>query len=399
MTDDPAVTDGALLHLGTVKRFWLALTIVAAAACFDVSGSVQTFLVVSPILDSLFVGDTVPPRTVTLVGSDGVSRDPGVVWWSINPTSVAKVDSVSGKIVGVSKGSALLQAHAAGVTSPALVVVYRPLDLTLLMDTVIVLPDDTLSLGPYLGVKQKVPSATTLAFDSSAFPSVYTIDTTTGVITAHGTGGPVRYVARLSDGTHTVADTGAVVVYTLADTNSPGHFFMTTTGTSLLHQGGPAIALNYLTVNGFRRSFRLTDSLTTADGSSVNKVIVTLKDSVTASGTFDIDSLNPEEAGSQISAFTAYCNPPRPWGYLDVSPTSPTLLGYRAYSHATPPDSLAGHLVITQYATAVGGGAIISGRFTFVAQRTDLYTDPAGVVVIRSTFVAPLRQRDDVCQG
>lgn len=382
-----------------MKRFWLLFTIVGAAACFDVSSGVQSFLVVSPILDSLFVGDTIQPRSVSLVGSDGVSRDPGVVRWSISPESVATIDSISGKIVGVSKGSALVVAHAAGVASPALVVVYRPLDLTLLMDTVVVLPGDTLSLGPYLAVKQKVPGPTTVGFDSSGFPRVYTIDTTTGVITAHGTGGPVRYVTRLSDGTHTVADTGAVVVYTLADTNSPGHFFMTATGTALLHQGGPAIALNYLGANAVRRAFRLTDSLTTADGSSVNKVILTLKDSVTATGTFDIDSLNPQEGGSQISAFSAACNPPRPWAYLDVSPTSPTMVGYQAYSHATPPDSLSGHLVITQYATLAGGGAIISGRFIFVAQRTDLYTQPAGLVVIRSTFVAPLRQRDNVCQG
>ena len=382
-----------------MKRYWLVLTVVAAAACFDVSSGVQSFLVVSPILDSLFVGDTIPPRSVSLVGSDGVSRNPGVVSWSISPESVATVDSVTGKIVGVSKGSALLLAHAAGVTSPALVVVYRPLDLTLLMDTVVVLPGDTLSLGPFLAVRQKVPSATTLSFDSSASPRVYTIDTTTGLIRAQGTGGPVRYVARLSDGTHTVADTGAVVVYTLADTNSPGHFFMTATGTAILHQGGPAIALNYLAANGFRRAFRLTDSLTTADGTSINKVIVTLKDSLTSTGPFEIDSLNPQEAGSQISSFTAFCNPPRPWAYLDVTPTSPIAAGYQAYSHTTPPDSIAGHLFITQYVAAAGGGAIISGRFMFVAQRTDLYTVPAGVEVIRSTFVAPVRQRDDVCRG
>ena len=60
---------------------------------------------------------------------------------------------------------------------------------------------------------------------------------------------------------------------------------------------------------------------------------------------------------------------------------------------------MAGSITITQFATATGGGAIISGRYAFVAQRTDVYFDPLGLEVIRGTFVAPLRTRLDVCAG
>jgi len=71
----------------------------------------------------------------------------------------------------------------------------------------------------------------------------------------------------------------------------------------------------------------------------------------------------------------------------------------RAYSHGTSSSQVAGELIITQYAPAIGGGAIISGRYQFNAQRTDLYDDPLGAEVIRGTFVAPLRTDQGNCSG
>ena len=62
-------------------------------------------------------------------------------------------------------------------------------------------------------------------------------------------------------------------------------------------------------------------------------------------------------------------------------------------------DSVAGSFSITLFTPAAGGGAIISGRYFFLAQRADLYNDPLGVEVIRGTFVAPLLTRQDICQG
>jgi len=71
----------------------------------------------------------------------------------------------------------------------------------------------------------------------------------------------------------------------------------------------------------------------------------------------------------------------------------------QAYSHGTPTSQVAGQLIITQYAPAVGGGAIISGRYQFTAQRTDLYDDPLGSEIIRGTFVAPLITDQTGCGG
>ena len=46
---------------------------------------------------------------------------------------------------------------------------------------------------------------------------------------------------------------------------------------------------------------------------------------------------------------------------------------------------------------SVPGGQAISGHFTFTAQRTDLYTDPLGVLSITGSFVAPFVHSNTVC--
>jgi len=386
-----------------MKRYLFALSLAAAAAafaCVSLDGNTsQSFLVVAPVLDSTFVGDTLPPRNVYLDDGSGVHRPPGHIKWSISPLSVASIDTATGKIAALGKGTALVVAEVSGAQSGALVTVSRPLDVTLLMDTVFMMPpDSSLFLPEFLAIKQKVAGPTTLWFDPSPTPSVYTVDSATGRVTAHASGGPVRYVARLTNGTDTIADTGGVVVMTPTDTNASGKFFMTATGTAIRHRSGVAIALNYAKLN-FKRAFQLADSVypqpPPPNGAIYEKTLITLRDSVTGVGTFDIDSISPQEASSQISQFDPFCNPKRPWAFWASILPTPLIV---AYSHGTGADSVAGHLIIAQYLPApVGGGAIISGRYVFKAQRTDLYTDPLGAETIRGTFVAPLRQRDDVC--
>jgi len=48
-----------------------------------------------------------------------------------------------------------------------------------------------------------------------------------------------------------------------------------------------------------------------------------------------------------------------------------------------------GDFNVTQRIT-VANGSVISGRFSFVARRVDLYDDPLARLTIRGTFVAPL---------
>ena len=115
--------------------------------------------------------------------------------------------------------------------------------------------------------------------------------------------------------------------------------------------------------------------------------------------TFDIDSISPQEAAaSRIGTLDPFCNPRRPWAFWRSSHHVTPLFNIFAFSHGTPFDSVAGSITITQF-SPVTGGAIISGRYLFNAQRTDLYNDTLGVEVIRGTFVAPLRTRLDHCPG
>jgi len=374
----------------------LSLAAATLLGCVNLSDtSTQELLVVAPILDSVFVGDTLPPRDVYLKDANGVHHDPGAVIWSVSPTSVATIDA-TGRVAGKSKGTAVVFAQAQGALSAALVIVSRPLEMTPLMDTIYVMPGDTITVP--LAFAQKTPGPTTLRFDSSAAPSVYTIDTLTGLVTAHADG-VVRYAARLTDGTNTALATGAVVVMSLTDTtsSSQGRFFMTAFGTAIRHQSGGALALNYARLNG-KLAFRLVDTLVAGD--SVNeRVLITLPDSVLPvqiPGSFEIDSISPQEANSTISTLNPTCSPKRPWAFFGSLLPSP---GVIAYSHGTPTDPVAGSLSITQYAPAAGGGAIISGRYLFRAQRIDLYGDPLGSETIRGTFVAPLRERHTTCQG
>jgi hypothetical protein len=377
-----------------MKRYVFALSLAAATAlgCVNLSGNNPSLLlVVAPVLDSVFVGDTLLPRDVYLRDVNGIHHDPGPVTWSISPTSVATIDA-TGKVAGKSKGTAIVFASVAGAVSASVVIVSRPLEMTLLLDTIYVMPTDTITVP--LAIAQKTPASTTLRFDTSATPSVYTVDTVSGLVTAHADG-VVRYVARLTAGVNSVTDTGFVVVTTLTDTTADGRFYMTAFGTGTRHQSGGAYAAHYPKLNG-QLAFRLVDTLTR--NAAHETVQITLRDSILAAGTFELDSIGLDEATSQISQLNPFCNPKRPWAYWSSVPIDVSQRAILALSHGTATDSVAGQLIITQYATAVGGGAIIGGRYFFQARRADLYGDPLGLELIRGTFVVPLRQRN-LCQG
>ncbi len=377
-----------------MKRHLFALcgAVAATFACVNTETPQQQLLVVDPVLDSVFVGDTLAPRSVYLRDGSGGHHDPGPVSWSINPSTVATVDA-AGRVAGKAKGSAVVFATAAGVTSGAIVVVSRPLELTLLLDTLFLMPDDTITV-PF-AIAQKTPAATTVRFDSSKVSNVYTMDTITGKITAHEAG-EGRYVARVSDGTNSVSDTGGVVILSLTDTSTNGRFYMTAFGTAIRHQSGIAEAAHYQKLNQ-KLTFRLIDTLT-ANGST-EAILITLRDSLLAAGTFEIDSISPQEVTTQINQQNPYCNPQRPWAYWASTPTTAGVPGIVALSHGTASSAVAGYLSITQYTPAlVGGGSILSGRYLFQAQRLDLYADPLGLETIRGIFVVPLRMRS-VCQN
>jgi hypothetical protein len=382
-----------------MKRYWFALTLAAAAACFDVSNPIPPSLILSPILDSLFVGDSLGPLDFAYYNSDGQRANPGPLTWSIDPPSVATINAATGVIHGVGKGSATVTATGGQASGVALVAVSRPLDLTLLTDTIVLLQRDTFTI-PVTVLKKNLAAPDTVWFDPSPSPNV-TINTSSGLVTAVTSGGAVRYVAHVtSGGADTVSDTGAVVVLGLADTTSTGHFFQTVLGTAFRHQGGPAVGVSFPRLNG-KLGFLLLARTLSTDSTQLDSTTVTVPDSVMGGNvTFDVDSIGAGEASSsRAGLLDPVCNPPRPWAIWRSAHNVNPLYLIIAYSHGTPPDSVAGSITITQFAPAASGGAIISGRYRFVTQRADLYTDPLGTETIRGTFVAPLVTRQNICQG
>ncbi|HEX2647829.1 MAG TPA: hypothetical protein VHO95_11435, partial [Candidatus Dormibacteraeota bacterium] len=318
----------------------------------------------TPILDSMFVGDNLPARKVTYYDSNGQIVAPPPITWTIAPDTVATIDAATGAIHGVRKGLALVTASASGATSGiALVAVSRTLDMTLLMDTVVMMPGDTLTLRPYLAIKQKVPTGYTVHYDTSPAPTVYTMDTTAGRITAGATSAAARYVARVTDGTNTVADTGAVNVLVLTDTSERGHFFESVQGTAIRHHGGSSIATNYAKLNS-KIAFQLLDSAALSVDTALDLTTIVLRDSLPGLGTFVIDSLNPQEVGSR-GLDQVVCTPPRPWGVWQSRHLVLPAWQIWGYSHGQAPgDSIAGYLVIT-HSSVVANGAIVGGRYTF----------------------------------
>jgi len=345
----------------------LLLSLALVAACGESGPAATPRVLVNPILDSLFVGDTVPARSVTYLDARGDTQPAGPVRWTSSDSTVARVDSVSGQIVGRAAGAVVLSARANGVTGTGLVVVSRVLDLSLLLDTIYLMPGDTFTVP--VAVHDKDGSPPPVWFQTSV-NGVFTIDSASGRITATGFGGPLAFTAHADS----VARSGAVEVVQLTDT-AGGKGFFAVLGTVIARDRSGARAVNYRR-QGDTVTFRVSLPVVRG-GIAVENVLITLRDSVNAPGTFPLDSISRNEllgAGAD-----PVCRPPRPWALWSIQ-TNPVLRGLSRPG---------GTLVITQI-TPIAHGRAISGRFVFTGQRDDLYDDPLAALPIRGTFVAPL---------
>jgi hypothetical protein len=345
--------------------------IAAAAACGDSGGPAGApRLLVTPVLDSMFVGDTLPPGAlrVTYLDAAGDTQPTGPVRWSSSRPTVAAVDSLTGEVVGAGPGEAIVSAQANGVTGAALVIVSRTLEVALLLDTIYLMPGDTLTLP--VAVRRRGGAPPDPWFGPSPNEAVYSVDSASGLVTARSPGA-ARFVVYAD----TVADTGAVDVRLPADTTG-GRGYFTALGTVIRRAGAEARAVNYRR-RGDTLTFRINLGIPTT-GNAVENVVVTLRDAVTAPGIFAVDSLSAAEAfGAGVDPI---CHPPRSWGLWSTRTTNPTV---------TALSRPGGTIAITRV-IAVTGGMAISGRFAFSAQRVDFPGDPLGVLPLRGTFVAPL---------
>lgn len=339
------------------------LCAVLAAACSGTEPSPSPRVTVQPILDSLFVGDTLATRTATYVDGAGNPQPTGPVRWFISDTSVLGVDSITGQLAGRRPGAAVLSARANGITGTALLVVSRTLDLSLLLDTIYLMPGDTFTVPFSVRDKDGAPPAVT--FDAPT-QAVFTI-TAGGLVTAVAPGGPFPFTAHAD----TVTASGAIEVVQLTDTVG-GKAYYTVLGTVIQRARRPARAVNYRR-QGDTATFRIAFPL---GAPAVENVVITLRDSVVTTGTFAIDSISPAEA---FGSADFICRPVRSWAAWSLESDPPIYALSRRF----------GTIVITQVDTLAHGLAV-SGRFTFTGQRFDLYDDPLGALPIRGTFVAPL---------
>lgn len=363
------------------KRLGLLAALAAiAAGCSNSPSSGSPYVVLSPLVDSLFVGDSAPAPQVTYYDASGNVQPPGSVSWSSSATSVVQVNA-SGKIHAVGPGTAIITATTNGASGQALIAVSRTLDLTILLDTVYLMPHDTLTIP--LSVRYNAPGSPTVWF-SAPGNAVFSIDSATGFDSAKAPGGPFPFIAHAILGADTIADTGYTEVVVLSDTTG-GKGLFTIYGSLNRHVFAAQRALNYLSGSS-APTFRLR-SFVTVGGSTVEAVVLTLLSQVTTPGSYTIDSISPTEAFTTDPAKSPVCHPVRPWATWSALFTN-----FRIDAVSRP----SGHLGITQV-VPVTGGLAISGSYSFTGQRTDFYTDPLGAVAIRGTFVAPLITTTAAC--
>lgn len=354
----------------------LVTVLAVIAACGDGSGPApRPRVIVTPILDSLFVGDTLQPGalTVTYLDAAGDTQPTGPVQWSSADNAVFQVDPATGRVVGKGRGVAVLSAVANGVTGQALIAVSRTLDLTLLLDTVFMMPGDTFTLPVH--VVKKGGGAPAPWFSPSSTPAIFTVDSASGRVTAVAAGGPFPYIAHAASGPDTLVDTGAVEVVLLTDTTG-GKAFFSILGTAIRRARASVRAVNYKRT-GDTLTFRLNASIAVGNV-NVENVIVTLRSQMTAPGTFAIDSISYQEAFGAGQDFV--CKPLRSWGLWSFRASTQTITALSRPS---------GTIGVVQI-VPVNHGQAISGSFAFPALRADLYTDPLGILPVRATFVAPL---------
>lgn len=347
------------------------LGLALAAACGESGPGGSPRLAIDPVLDSLFVGDTLPARAVRYFDAHGDSQATGPVRWASADTTVVRVDSLTGELVGRGPGPVVLSARANGITGIALLVVSRVVDVALLLDTIYLMPGDTFTVPIDVRVKAGTPAAVWFRTPANAS---HHVDSATGRDTAKVPGPARPFYVFAAVGPDTVADTGATEVVQLTDTVG-GKAFYTVLGSAIQRARAGARAVNYRR-QGDTVTFRVSLP-TAAGGGTVENLVVTLRDSINAPGLFAIDSISLNEAFGAGADFI--CRPIRPWALWSIQ-TAPPL---RALSRR------GGSLTITRVAVIAHGRAL-SGRFQFTGQRSDLYDDPLAALPIRGTFVAPL---------
>lgn len=354
----------------------VAALLAVLAACGNSTGGSNPGprVVLSPLVDTLYVADSAAAPSVTYYDASGAVQPAGPVSWSSGATGVATVDPASGEVHAVGPGLAVISATAHGTTGSALVVVTRVLDVSLLVDTIYVMPHDTFTVPVLVRDKSGTPPAPRF---SAATNAVFTIDSVTGAVAGLSPGGFLPFIVHADS----AADTGFVEVDSLTDTTG-GKGYFTVLGSAVARRRASARAENYQMRSG-GTGFRIFLKVA-AGNTTVENLGIGLLTPVTAPDSAPLDSISAGEA--QGSVFL--CSPARPYGFWSSFATSPSLLAV----------SRPGGWIVVRRVVPVTGGYAISGSFFFDAQRSDFPDDPSGRLPIRGVFVAPLVTNPGTCQ-
>jgi hypothetical protein len=352
------------------------------AACQDTTNLGLANLLVSPILDSLFVGDNAPARHLIYINDRGDTVAPVGARWTSSQPAVVAADNNTGALTAVGPGVAVVTAQIGTTVGQALVAVAKTLDLQLLLDTIYLMPGDTFTVP--VQVKKKGGVAPPAWFKTPA-NGVFTIDSATGRVTATALGGPLPFFAHAD----TLVDTGAVTVMSLSDTTG-GQTYFTILGSYIARRNVAARGVNYLR-RGDTATFRLRAALLSG-ATTIEAVVLTVRQPVLAASAspFTIDSITPLEAYGRSYGYDPICLPLRNWGVWSRLLSDGNVLGGLS--------RYGGTISVTQFVQLPSGnGQAISGRYFLVAQRADEYHDPLGALPIRGTFVAPLITDNSRC--
>ena len=364
-----------------MKRFACLAALALVAGCNSGEPVSLAALVLRPVLDTMYVGDSAPPRIAVYFNDQGDSVGPIAATWSSSASGIVGVNSVTGRLAGNGRGFAVLTATYKSVQGHALVVATRPLDINLLLDTIYLMPNDSFVVP--VEVRKKGGGAPAPYFKTPT-NAVFTIDSATGRIAAQADGGPIPFFVHADTMANSgVVDSGFVQVLSLSDTVG-GKSYYTVLGTLIRRASSTSRAVNYTRAGG-SLTFRLRDFINVGTQTAEAIVLTSLTPVLAGRDTIVIDSISPTEAFG--TGFDPLCRPQSNWGLWSTRTVVPTL---QALSRQ------GGSLVISQVVPLANGKAV-SGWFTLTAQRLDAYTDPAWALPIRGTFVAPLITDNTTC--
>src|SRR2546422_4602642 len=174
-----------------MTRPWFAWALCAALAACTQSTSLPKFVALDPIFDSVFVRTQKPLPSVIYFDGDKLQTPPAsaVTWQSSNPT-ILDVNNPPGQMTGLKRGTAFAIATVENTQGSEIVAVPDTVDITLLVDTLYLLPGDTMTIPTIILHRANLP-VPVVSYDAPG-ATIFTIDANGRVTATPTPGGPEK---------------------------------------------------------------------------------------------------------------------------------------------------------------------------------------------------------------